>query len=83
MRKWYEVVLQATKVIVVEVEDTEDNDPEDEAWEVAKDESGFGFCDLVESIEITELTTADQIERCKRYADEVVPFCSDRIYSEV
>lgn len=70
MSKWYEVTVQATKVVAVEIADDSERDPEDEAQEIARDEA-FSFCDDIETLEIRLLKTAEQIDVVKRHADEV------------
>lgn len=70
MSKWYEVTVQAWKVVVVEIEDDTERDPEDEAMEIARDEA-FSFCQEIEVVKIEKLDTPERIEQAKRHADEI------------
>lgn len=66
MTKWYEVKITSVQVFAVEVEDC---DGEDEAMEAAQNE-------VSEWTEIEcspEITSSEDIDRMKRYADEVLP----------
>ena len=70
MSKWYEVTVQAWKVVVVEIEDDTERDPEDEAMEIARDEA-FSFCQETEVVKIEKLDTPERIEQAKLHADEI------------
>lgn len=70
MSKWFEITVQASKVVVVEIADDSDVDPEDEARSIARSEA-FSFCDEVETPGLLLLETPEQIACAKRSADEV------------
>lgn len=66
MSKWYEVVVKASKVIVVEMEDDAN---EDDAAHYAMLEADLDYSNVYES-EASLLTEAN-VETAKRHADDV------------
>ncbi len=70
MSKWYEVKVQASEVVVVEVEDDEG---EKEAADVAIEEGKFTFIPGKKVVKIKLLDTPEKIESAKRHATEVSP----------
>lgn len=71
MKQFYEVVVQAQKVIVVEVDVSDGDDPLDEVVTEAVAEA-FPFTFDVEVVETRLLSTESQIESAIRHADDVI-----------
>jgi len=78
MSKWYEVEIVAYQTVLVEVADDPDTDPEDEAWDLARSESAFSFCDNVEMENIRLLNTPQEIDSVRRHADVVSPLPEEK-----
>jgi len=77
MSKWYQVTVQATKVVVVEIADDSDYDPEEEAADVAKDEVFLWHRGDVETF-VRLLETPAKVKAAKGDADEVCPLPKPR-----
>lgn len=67
MSKWIEVTVTASRVCLVQVEDTES---EDDAIEQAVKVAFSGGYD--EAVTGKTITEPSEIERCARHADEVI-----------
>lgn len=66
MSKWFEVTIQACKVMAVEMED---DATEEDAFDFALSESGV--YDSMTEAAIEELKTQEQIDTSIRHADQV------------